>query len=157
MVNCYLLTPLEDKYRLHRNVEWIKKAPKFRLTFDVIYPPKDWKEVVHRMLAFFEGSVSPKGLYRVPLGRYRSAEDTLRTINYYFPEQSFIEVLDYINFLRDNGYLSRQYCSLVKKGTFFPHWSRKYVISTTDAATVNFLTENLPSLLNKFKEEIEKC
>ena len=152
MAEWYHVTNEERGYRLSRGLEWLKKASKFRLYYDKKYPPKDYKEVVQRMLAFHEGSLSPRGKERTEMGRLRTVEDTLRTINYYFPEQDFKEVVDYIELLRNRHLIIVQHCYVVRKFTHYTFYNVPYHI--INACEV--LPQNLPYYLEEFKKEFDK-
>ena len=156
MAEWYYVTNEERGHKLSRGLEWLKKASKFKLYYDKEYPPKDYKEIVQRMLAFHEGSLSPRGKMRTIIGKLRTVEDTLRTINYYFPKQDFKEVIDYIEILRNNHLIRSHHCNMVKKYTHYTFCNVPYHINHYEAHEV--LPQNLPYYLEEFKKEFDrKC
>lgn len=126
-MNCYPSYEERSEYKMYRSFDWILNNRKvLRLKYDEELYPQSIEEILLRMFVFREGSISKTGKPRVEDNRFRTKEDFLLTVRYYYPnltKENMMHITEYIvshihqNY--SNRLFSEQYCPNVRKYTHY--------------------------------------
>ena len=126
-MNCYPSYEESSEYKMYRSFDWILNNRKvLRLKYDEELYPQSIEEILLRMFVFKEGSISKTGKPRVQDGRFRTKEDFLLTVRYYYPNLTKENMMHITKYIVSHGHhshfgrlFSEQYCPNVRKYTHY--------------------------------------